>query len=94
MTPEEEAARWPEHAKLDNAASLGERQAMGGFLDWLRQDKGYYLTKDDGGYGGYVPVYTSTSTLIAEYLGIDKKAHDAESVDMYRYLQDHEYFNK
>lgn len=86
MTPEEEAARWPEHAKLDNAASVEERQAIGGFLDWLRETKGYYLAQDDGGYGGYLAVYTSTSTLIAEYLGIDMKAYDAESTDMYRHL--------
>jgi len=87
MTPEEEEARWPEHAKLKRASSRAERQAIGDFVTWLYSEKGYHLaTYDDGGWAESVP--TSTDDLIAQFYGVDLTAFNAEKADMLTYIRE------
>lgn len=88
MTPEEEVARWPQHALVDRRSTKQERQSMGEFVEWLAEN-GIVLAKLDEQYGAdYVRVFTPTSELIARYLGVDYKAYQAETEDMLTYLRE------
>lgn len=99
MTPEEEAARWPEHAKLKGYDG-SELSAMAGFITWLEEHKGLWLGEHefDGNRGDLIPAYQNAMELALEYvcaqLGVDREKLNAETRDMYRNLQDHPYFNK
>lgn len=98
MTPEEEAARWPEHAKLKGYDGP-ELSVLAGFLDWL-DDQGLHLGMHEfeGDKGDLLPHFENHMELALKYVcaqcGVDPAKFRAETSDMYRYLKDHTYFNK
>lgn len=77
-------AETPEHEKLHKVRD--KSQVCGEFLDWLRDEKGFTLATEDE-YGDPIPVYTSTTKLLAEFFEIDLKVLEDEKEQMLRELR-------
>lgn len=73
------ATDYPEHEKLAEVAE--HSQAIGEFLDWLQNEKGYTIAKwwDDH---ILTPVHRSIADLLAEYYDIDIQTLEGEKQDM------------
>lgn len=70
---------YPMHEKLDKVK--GRSSAAGDFLEWLRDDKGYVIAQFN--YREQLhAVLTSVDQLLAEWLGIDLAALEAEKRQM------------
>jgi len=69
---------YPEHDKL--SAVKDESQAIGGFLDWLKNKRGLTLceTIETPDLDQFYPDYTSINELLAEYFDIDLKVIEQE----------------
>ena len=98
MTPEEEAERWPEHAKVSKQISNTELVSITNFIDWLKEN-GYFLARyNEGTYPGaddeIIRVFTPTINLVAESLGVDIEKYNAENDDMLDYLREWQVQNK
>lgn len=77
-------SEYPEHDKIRALGS--DSQAAGEFLDWLLEEKGYYLCEEREKEiivpKGYYPIYTTTEKLLYEFFGIDADKIEAEKVNM------------
>jgi hypothetical protein len=74
---------YPEHSKL--SAVQRETQAIHSFLEWLGDEKGYFIAEWDKDHpDGNMPfaIRENHTTLVAEFYEIDLKAFDNEKRDM------------
>lgn len=53
------------------AAVREKSQAIGEFLEWLREEKGWTIAEEYGNSDRLLPVRYSTEALLAEFFGID-----------------------
>lgn len=74
------ATEYPEHEKLAEVAE--HSQAIGEFLDWLQNEKGYTIASYRDDFLRLTPVLRSIKDLLAEYYDIDPEALEGEKQDM------------
>lgn len=80
------ATDYPEHEKLAEVAE--HSQAIGEFLDWLQNEKGYTIAHyGDPNMNWLTPVHRSIKDLLAEYYDIDPEALEGEKRDMLEQLE-------
>lgn len=72
-------SEYPEHDKLN--AVKDQSQAIGEFLDWLRDEKGIMLARFGEG-GDLYPYPRSTQDMLAEFFDIDLAEIEKEKRDM------------
>lgn len=77
-------APYPEHDK--QRAIIDQSQAIGEFMDWLREKHGVFLAEHDPHWhpnsGCAVPVLTPITNHLADFFGIDLDKLEAEKVTM------------
>ena len=71
-------SQYPEHDKM--AAVQETSQTAGEFLDWLMNESKYAVVEADG-HDWYLTSST-IQTILAEWLGIDRKKLEAEKAQM------------
>lgn len=71
---------YPEHEKLSEVSD--KSQAIGEFLDWVADEKGWRLAEWEDNRDVMTPVYYSVNEVLAEFFGIDYKKLMAEKDDM------------
>ena len=77
---------YPEHEKLQKIKD--QSQAIGEFLEWLRYTKDYRICiYDPNDYDHYIPVFTSTNDLLAEYFDIDQNKLESEKQEILEELR-------
>lgn len=77
--------------ELDKMIAVkSESQAIGGFLDWLQNEKNRSICEMDPEQGEYYPVYKSIEAMLAEYFEIDlnKIEHERTAI-----LEEHRKLN-
>lgn len=72
-------AKYPEHEKMKAVAE--ESQAIGEFLDHMREMHGWVLAKVDD-EGDLVPVYMTPNEVLAVHFDIDLRVVEEEKRDM------------
>lgn len=76
----------PEHDKLKKVS--GESQAIGEFVDWLRQERGIVFCDEDKVDDVYVPVVPfSIERVLADYFGIDLNKIEQEKVALLDHIR-------
>lgn len=84
--PDELDEMYPEHRKLTKIAD--KSQAIGEFMDWLGQEKGYTLAKWSERENELVPQNRPIRYLLAEYFDIDENKIEAEKRQMLQALRE------
>lgn len=75
------ATEYPEHEKLAEVAE--HSQAIGEFLDWLQNERGYVIAAYwDESDSWLTPVRRSITDLLSEYYDIDQQTLEGEKQDM------------
>jgi hypothetical protein len=91
MTPEEHAAKYPLHTKLESLEK--EQRVAQEFLEFL-EERGYLIAERDSNasrmrqYAGQdlLPITKRPAEIIGEFLGIDAKEFSDEKDRMYQEL--------
>lgn len=65
-------------ARIEWARCEGHSEALGEFLDWLRDERGLALCYLNEEHFGWFPDTRRTETILYEYFGIDPKAAEEE----------------
>lgn len=69
---------YPEHERMSTI--VDKSQAIGEFLEWLNETKGYRICKNLA--GELWPIRTDTEHLLAEYYGINLRKLESEKREM------------
>ena len=81
--------KYPECEKM--VAVKDKSQAIGEFLDWLKEEKKFAISAfHDGGdysFGEWRPIRTSTEQLLAEFFNIDLDKVEEEKRQMLKELR-------
>lgn len=81
------AASFPEHKRMKAVSE--KSQAIGGFLDWLQNERGLVIAYWND-WDELVPTSASIQRLLAEYFEIDLDKVEAEKQEMLEILRSHQ----
>lgn len=74
---------YPEHEKLSGIKE--QSQALGSILDWMFNEKGWYLVEwkeDDDGYKQRYAITSNVNQILAEYYKVDLVKLEEEKMQM------------
>lgn len=77
--------RYTQHEKLAKVSK--ESQAVGSFLEWLRDDQGIALCKFDEEREEYYNTHINIQDLLAKYYGINLGKLEEEKRHMLQYMR-------
>jgi len=92
ISAEEKAAlledRYPEHRKVED--NLRASRTIGGFLEWLGEERFELATYEDGALQAWLPGLgeRGIKELLARFFDIDLKAFEAEKLQMLKELRE------